>query len=326
MKMKSKLFGLGAKMALALLAVGMTVTSCYDSENVDIIQPDQPVAPKYYIAGNITDAETGDVVANAQVTITKGTETIMDENVSGAFNKEVTVGTSGDSFVVTVVADGYRDASRTIFFPAMGNGTVTVGNADFALVGVTASDLLEEDPLQEDYPVSDEEYTLLKTELENVLPESVVLTTDEDGNIVATYEAEEVTNSAIGEDLEITAPYYSGFASTISQDADNIFTKALTDGQIWNASASNVLGLPYGLTLGERSVILPGRPGCSISTWTLTQVFAVEPLSFGGVVGTVTYQSNWVITFSYESHDGHDWHDNHGSVNGAGGGNNNMGY
>lgn len=322
MKMKSKLFGLGAKMALALLAVGMTVTSCYDSENVDIIQPDQPVAPKYYIAGNITDAETGDIVTNATVTI-DGDEVTL---TNGAFNKEVSVGDAGASFVVAVVADGYRDVSRTIFFPAMGNGTVTVGNADFALVGVTASDLLEEDPLQDNYPVSDEEYTLLKDELGNVLPESVVLTTDEDGNIVATYAAEEVTNSAIGEDLEITAPYYSGFASTISQDADDIFTKALTDGQIWNASASNVLGLPYGLTLGERSVILPGRPGCSISTWTLTQVFAVEPLSFGGVVGTVTYQSNWVITFSYESHDGHDWHDNHGSVNGAGGGNGNMGY
>ena len=167
--MKSKLFGLGAKMALALLAVGMTVTSCYDSENVDIIQPDQPVAPKYYIAGNITDAETGDIVTNATVTI-DGTAVTL---TNGAFNQEVSVGDAGASFVVAVVADGYRDVSRTIFFPAMGNGTVTVGNADFALVGVTASDLLEEDPLQDNYPVSDEEYTLLKTELENVLPESV---------------------------------------------------------------------------------------------------------------------------------------------------------
>ena len=87
MKMKSKLFGLGAKMALALLAVGMTVTSCYDSENVDIIQPDQPVAPKYYIAGNITDAETGDIVTNATVTI-DGTAVTL---TNGAFNQEVIV-------------------------------------------------------------------------------------------------------------------------------------------------------------------------------------------------------------------------------------------
>ena len=42
MKMKSKFFGLSAKLALAVLAVGTTLTSCYDSENGDVNKPYTP--------------------------------------------------------------------------------------------------------------------------------------------------------------------------------------------------------------------------------------------------------------------------------------------
>ena len=57
--MKSRFFGLSAKLALAVLAVGFTFTSCYDSANDGIIVPgDVDVvipAPKYEVTGYVTD-------------------------------------------------------------------------------------------------------------------------------------------------------------------------------------------------------------------------------------------------------------------------------
>ena len=53
MKMKSKFFGNGAKLALAVLAVcGTLFTSCYEKAEVD--QATKPAEAKYYIAGTIT--------------------------------------------------------------------------------------------------------------------------------------------------------------------------------------------------------------------------------------------------------------------------------
>ena len=56
--MKSKFFGNGAKLALAVLAVcGTLFTSCYEKAEVD--EATKPAPAKYYIAGTITDATTG---------------------------------------------------------------------------------------------------------------------------------------------------------------------------------------------------------------------------------------------------------------------------
>ena len=66
MKMKSKFFGNGAKLALAVLAVcGTLFTSCYEKAEVD--EATKPAPAKYYIAGTITDATTGQVLTTAQL-------------------------------------------------------------------------------------------------------------------------------------------------------------------------------------------------------------------------------------------------------------------
>lgn len=81
MNMKSKFFGLNAKLALAVLAVGTMFTSCYDSENGDVVKPYEPTDAVYYVAGTVTDVETG-AALNAEVTVNGVAATITDGNYS----------------------------------------------------------------------------------------------------------------------------------------------------------------------------------------------------------------------------------------------------
>ena len=134
MKMKSKFFGLSAKLALAILAVGTTLTSCYDSENVDIVAPSQPEPATYVIVGNITDAATGlPLSEGVAVTVDGNAQTV---NASGYFEA---TGLSAGSHEVKVSAPTYNDAVRTIYLAETAEGGVCVGNADFALYTADAS-------------------------------------------------------------------------------------------------------------------------------------------------------------------------------------------
>lgn len=71
MKMKSKFFGFNAKLALALLAViGLTFTSCYESDKEDVNFPVTPLPdPVYTIVGQVTDALTGRAISGASVAL-----------------------------------------------------------------------------------------------------------------------------------------------------------------------------------------------------------------------------------------------------------------
>lgn len=330
--MKSKFFGLSAKLALAILAVGTTMTSCYDSENVDIVAPN-PVEPaKYVIAGNLTDGTTGmaidPTVTNVEVTI-GGASVTVDAN--GYFEQD---GLNPGAHVVEVKAEGYYDAKRTIYLQEVGDGGISYGNADFVLYGPEAGVTLPDS----DVPASDAQgNVILDQEKANLLAvfENLGIDTEtvelkvENGKTILTAPAE--TNTAVGESLTVTLPYYGGFASTVALEADDIFTKSITDGQIWNASAEALLNLPYGLVQGtgtrEYTITCGGNE--SIISYTLTIVFENRTLSFEGAEGTVMYQSSWSVDPEYDSHDNHDSHDshnNHGDGNGAGGGNSNMGY
>lgn len=326
--MKSKFFGLSAKLALAILAVGTTLTSCYDSENVDIIAPENPAPAKYYIAGNITDAATGEALPGATVKMDGA-----DVTVNGSYFEIEVAG--GAAYEFTVDVNGYYTATRKIFMPTIADGGVSVGNADFALVSILAEDLLELDGPQElaspaaaKIALDMHKETILAAlnGIEGMNMDDVELTVDEWGNIrlvaPASFEAHE-----IGADYDVTLPFYHGFVSTVDQSADDIFTKAVTEGNIWNASAAAVLNRDYGFTIEMRTETLPGVAGAAINGYTFVVYFTNKILSFGGYEGTATYQGEWYVIPTYEGHDNHDLHDIlHGNHNGAGGGNTNFGF
>ena len=99
MKMKSKFFGLNAKLALAVLAVGTMFASCYDSENGDVTVPYQAPDPVYTFVGTVNDNATNGPVAGATVTLSGavvGTATTDEQGGyqivhKGAINGTVTV-------------------------------------------------------------------------------------------------------------------------------------------------------------------------------------------------------------------------------------------
>ena len=129
MKMKSKFFGNGAKLALAVLAVcGTLFTSCYEKAEVD--EATKPAPAKYYIAGTITDATTGQVLTTAKVTL-------GGESVGATFNKEVTYKAEGYSLEVS--ATGYYSVTRQVYLNQVSDGQTSVATVDVALVSVEAA-------------------------------------------------------------------------------------------------------------------------------------------------------------------------------------------
>ena len=118
MNMKSKFFGLNAKLALAVLAVGTMFTSCYDSENGDVVKPYEPLPATYYVMGTITDATTGAALPDAQVTVN---DAGVELNASASYS---VAGKAGDN-TVTVQLDGYNEdqtVTRTVNIPTLSDG------------------------------------------------------------------------------------------------------------------------------------------------------------------------------------------------------------
>ena len=118
MNMKSKFFGLNAKLALAVLAVGTMFTGCYDSENGDVVKPYEPLPAAYYVMGTITDATTGAALADATVTV-NGTS--VELNSSASYSVEGQSGTN----TVTVQLNGYNEdavVTRTVDIPSLSDG------------------------------------------------------------------------------------------------------------------------------------------------------------------------------------------------------------
>ena len=142
MKMKSKFFGLNAKLALAVLAVGTMFTSCYDSENGDVTKPYTPEPAKYIVSGYVTDYETGNPLSGATVTI--GTQTATTDK--GAYTLELT---ATGSLGVTIAAEGYSSVERSLQVEPINTG-VAMYTVDAALWNAAAIPGIKVEVLNQD--------------------------------------------------------------------------------------------------------------------------------------------------------------------------------
>lgn len=322
--MKSISFGFNAKMALAALAVCGLFASCYEKAEVDVTPTPTPEPAEYVIAGNITDAKTGELINGAAVTVDGASVTL--EN--GFYKKE---DLNDGPHIVTVTADGYKDATRTIYLAKVADGGTSFGNGDFALYGVGEEDVIApDDPVNPLAPATEDQANAMLESQRTTIEEALagiagvgdfVLALDENNNTVATVPV--TVAGAVGEPMQITIPSFSGFASNILPESDNLFTKALTDGQIWLASAESLLNKNYGLTYKNVKYTIKGVAGQSIIGYTLKLIFLNKVLTFDGAEGVVMYQDSYTVEPVMESHDSHDTHDSHnihGSNPGAGGG------
>lgn len=133
MKMKSKIFGLGAKLALCCVAVLGTMTSCYEKEDLEVVTPDEVAAAEYYIGGVVTDATTGSAVSGATVTIT-GTGSVSNSSITtsndGSFNTKVS--TYGQ-YAVTVSCSNYYGYATSVAISKIADGEVAYYPVNIAL-------------------------------------------------------------------------------------------------------------------------------------------------------------------------------------------------
>lgn len=329
MKMKSKFFGINAKMALAALAVCGLFTSCYEKEEIDA-----PVAsnPVYVITGNLISASTGEPVKGAKITITGAMSGVSVSNgsfsvtktLSDAEAKEDKVG--NEAYTIAVVADGYLNTERVVYLKKAAKGQISMATADIYLFDASTQVVVPEKDEEASIEQAESVKNAIKENVTDALKDfagissnDITAEVDADGNLKITVPAT-VNGAVLGENKEVEVPTFAGFASTITPDQDDIFTRALTDGQIWIASAEKLLGRAYGLKSVATKVTLKGAAGKSIAGYTLVITMNNKALQFNGANGIVTYQENVVITPKYDSHDSHDSHDGHGSNPGAGGG------
>lgn len=129
MKMKSKMFGLNAKLALAVLAVGAMFASCYDSENGDVTKPYVAPDPVYTISGTITDALTGETIESPTIEISDVKDGTLTYKM-GSYSAQVK--SSGDK-TVKVSASGYDAVSRTVTVAPLKNGEASTTVVNIAL-------------------------------------------------------------------------------------------------------------------------------------------------------------------------------------------------
>lgn len=138
MKMKSKLFSLNAKLALAVLAVSSMFASCYDSENGDVTKPYTPQPAAYYVAGTITDLETGEAL-EATVKV-NGHEVEVNDGSYNSVVGESSVAKEGSN-TVEVTCEGYVSVTRNVEIPK-----VEAGQSYVAAVNVAMSKI--KDPVE----------------------------------------------------------------------------------------------------------------------------------------------------------------------------------
>jgi len=318
MKMKSKLFGFGAKSALYLMAIcGALFTSCYEKEEIDA----DPIAPAaYYVIGSVSNGSNGQSL-NATVTVDGAAVTLTN----GAFIKKVDYKEAG--YVVAATADGFYPVTRTVYCIAVAEGQTSTAVADIRLFDATSQ---VTPPTGVQTPTEAQIQVVKDAVVGSFIPKvgndatvgSSTITINDDGSMTI---ATPITLKAASVDpVTVTYSYYEGFDL-----ATDITTRAVTFQQQFLANASAYLNRVHPLAKKTATATLKGG-GLSITGYILTYTINLEDLVFN-IDGTnygaiVSYMTNVKVAptldshDSLESHDSHDSHDGHGGSSNAGGG------
>ncbi len=110
--MRSKILGRFAKLAVAILAVGMTLTSCYDEGTENGYTP-KTEDVNYVLSGTVTDSQTFAPIVGAKVTC--GSLNTTTDSKGFYILKSTNTAISG---AVTFSATGYNSVSTSVSLTA----------------------------------------------------------------------------------------------------------------------------------------------------------------------------------------------------------------
>ena len=324
MKMKSKLFGFNAKMALAALVVCGAFTSCYEKEEVDATPTPTLPDPAYVITGSVyvknVDGSQSPK-ASADVTITKDGKTVTATTDANGFYV-VDKGLTAGAYTVTVDIDGFFKASRNVYLQNANAGQTSMGTADFVLIDAESGEIVppSEEPVPGDAnaqladvnAAAGEELNALVVENATIESEEAVV---ENGNIVV-YATVTLNETVTGQATSVKIPVLDGFVSNVEES-----TRSISDATLWNKYAAAALGMSYGFTAKTVDYTIAGIAGAKLESFRVKLVMTTETYKFvvngNEKTGDVTYQGSVFIKPAYDTHDSHDWH---GVNPGAGGG------
>lgn len=283
--MKSKFFSLNAKLALAVLAVGTMFTGCYDSENGDVNKPYVAPDPVYYVAGTVTDLETGKAL-DAAVSIDGGEPVTA---VGGNYSIKTTAG----SKTVKVSMADYQDVERTINIPTVGKGETYTAVVDVAMV---------KNPSELDVKVTLVSKTSAK--------QDKVLTPDTDENLGLDLTADD--NSA---EFERTFNVVRGYAIQGEISASPELTEYIE--QFLGENVGVYGNLKY--VAETRTISLAAWTCLTSVTWTYDVDTLVYTFTTADEIATVTVKGVAGYQFSYDTQLNHNFTHSHGHGHGADG-------
>jgi hypothetical protein len=134
MKRKFLNSGFGTKTLLGIVFLICTTvfSGCYEKESIDVeeITPPQPVS--YYIAGVVTDYNSGGVLSGAGVSIAGYTAVTTGE--FGQFSVKLNDETPNpEGYTVKISYNGYDEVIRQVYISAVGQGLISITTANVAL-------------------------------------------------------------------------------------------------------------------------------------------------------------------------------------------------
>ena len=319
MKMKSKFFGLNAKLALAVLAVGTMFTSCYDSENGDVTKPYVAPDAVYSFQGVVTNNITGEGVEGATIAFTGAVTGTATTDAWGNYELTVTQkdGVAGTVNMAVSGAD-FEATTATVEIEKIGNGqsivyfkNIVVNYTSYLPEGVKINTSTNSSSTEQIIQGED-------AEGEGYIPDlDVINNTDEP--MIVTYNFTVKSGSRISEDLRDVMG-----AGVIGADTRAAFDDAKADIRAW---IINDLGMvptaEFGTRLYQASFTIPALQALKYVSVSYTIENQNYNYSYGTESGrvvtqtvlSVMFNANMVSVGHYHGH-GH----GHGNGDNAGGG------
>ena len=298
--MKSKFFGLNAKLALAVLAVGTMFTSCYDSENGDVTQPYVAPNPIYTFTGTVVNDVTGAPVEGASVTLSgAATATAVTTDEQGTYQFVLTPANGITGSVNVVVANG-KDVQGNEFT----GKTATIDNVVAIEKGQTVI-----------------YYKNVVVNYETYIPEGLTInesvSTTTDKSEMQGHSEDEANYSAALDIINDTeSPMYimrqfevkSG--SELVKDAAEIFgpaNRGITDNEDAKEAIKNYiirdLGVDpstgFGTTIAQYEYTL--APNCALNGVTITYTFETKNYDFTYQGESVHIQTRTILSVAFSS-------------------------
>lgn len=317
--MKSKFFGLNAKLALAVLAVGTMFTSCYDSENGDVTKPYVAPDAVYSFQGVVTNNITGEGVEGATIAFTGAVTGTATTDAWGNYELTVTQkdGVAGTVNMAVSGAD-FEATTATVEIEKIGNGqsivyfkNIVVNYTSYLPEGVKINTSNNSSSTEQIIQGED-------AEGEGYIPDLDVINNTEEP-IIVTYNFTVKTGSRISEDLRDVMG-----AGVIGTDTRAAFDDAKADIKAWIV---NDLGMEptaeFGTRLYQASFTIPALQALKYVSVSYTIENQNYNYSYGAESGrvvtqtvlSVMFNANMVSVGHYHGH-GH----GHGNGENAGGG------